>query len=74
VRLGTHPEAGVCFQCAKFLHRRAREQNDAVRGDHGLTARGRVAVQTGRDFVIRHGWQHSRIAGPVLRRIDKFMP
>ena len=26
VRLGSHPEAGVCFQCAKFLHRRAREQ------------------------------------------------
>jgi hypothetical protein len=74
VRLGTHPEVGVCLQCAKFLHRRALEQNDVVRGSHGLAARGRAVVQTSRDFVIRHGWQHGRFSGPVLRRIDKFLP
>ena len=74
VRLGTHPEAGVCFQCAKFLHRRAREQNDVVRGDHGLVARGRAVFANGRDVVIRHGWQDGRISGPVLRWVDKLMP
>ena len=74
VRLGTRPEAGVCFQCAKHLHRRAREQNDVVRGSHGVAARGRVVFQTGRDTVIRHGWQNGRVSGPLLRWFDKFMP
>jgi hypothetical protein len=74
VRLGTHPEAGVCFQCAKFLHRRAREQYDEVHGDHGLTARGRAAFKTGREFVLRHGWQNGRFSGRVLRWLDKFTP
>ena len=72
VRLGTHSEAGVCFQCAKFLHRRAREQNDVVRGNHGLAVRGRVVFKTGRDVVLRHGWQNGRFSGPVLRWIDRF--
>jgi hypothetical protein len=74
VRLGTRPEAGVCFQCAKFLHRRAREQEDVVRGNHGLAARGRVVFQSGREVVLRHGWQNGRISGPVLRWLDKLMP
>jgi hypothetical protein len=74
VRLGTHPEVGVCFQCAKFLHRRAREEDDVVRGNHGLAARGRVVVQTGREVVLHHGWQNGRISGPVLRWMDKFLP
>ena len=74
VRLGTHPEAGICFQCAKYVHRRAREQDDIVRGNHGLAARGRVVFQTGRDAVVRRGWQHGRISGPVLRWINKLMP
>jgi hypothetical protein len=74
VRLGTHPEAGVCFQCAKFLHRRAREQDDVVRGNHGLAARVRIVVQTSRDFVLRRGWQNARFSGPVLRWMDKFLP
>jgi hypothetical protein len=74
IRLGTHPEVGVCFPCAKFLHRRAREQDDLIRGDHGLAAHGRTVVQTGRDIVLRHGWQNGRISGPVLRWMDKFLP
>jgi hypothetical protein len=74
IRLGTRPEAAVCIQCAKFLGRRAREQNDVVRGNRGLAARGRVVFKTGRDVVIRHGWQHGHISGPVLRWVDKFMP
>ena len=74
VRLGSHPEAGVCFQCAKFLHRRAREQADAVRGDHGPAARARVVIRSGREVVLHHGWQHGRVTGPVLRWINRFMP
>lgn len=74
VRLGTRPEAGVCFQCAKFLHRRAREQNDVVSGNHGLTARGRAVFRNGREVVLRHGWQNGRISGPILRWIDRFTP
>lgn len=74
IRLGTRPDAAVCFQCAKFLHRRAREQNDVVRGDRGLRARGRVVFKTGREVVLRHGWQNGRFSGPVLRWIDKLTP
>jgi hypothetical protein len=74
VRLGTQPEAAVCFQCAKFLHRRAREQNDVLRDSHGLAARGRVVFKTGREVVLRHGWQNGRFSGPVLRWIDKLTP
>ena len=74
VRLGTHSGAGVCFQCAKSLHRRAREQHDVVRGNHGLAARGRVAFKNGRDAILRHGWQNGGCSGPILRWIDKFTP
>ena len=74
VRLGMRPEVGVCFPCAKFLHRRAREQDDLVRGDHGLAARGRVVLKTGREVVLRHGWQNGRFSGPVLRWMDRFTP
>jgi hypothetical protein len=74
VRLGSNTEAGVCFQCAKFLHRRAREQDNVLRGDHGPSARGRAVVQTGRDLVLRHGWQQGRVSGPILRWMDRFLP
>lgn len=74
IRLGTRPEAAVCFQCAKFLHRRAREENDVLRDSHRLAARGRVVFKTGREVVLRHGWQDGRFSGPVLRWIDKLTP
>ena len=74
VRLGEHPEAAVCFTCAKFLHRRAREQNDVVTGDHGLAARGRAAFANSREIVLRHGWQNGRLSGPILRWLDKLTP
>ena len=64
----------MCAQCAKYLHRRAREQSDLVHGSHSLAARGRVGFQTGRDAVVRHGWQHGRFSGPALRWIDKLLP
>ena len=74
VRLGSRPEAAVCFTCARFLRRRAKEQEDALRGARGLAARGRWALRSSRDFVLAHGWQNGRISGPVLRWIDKLLP
>lgn len=74
VRLGTHPEVGVCFQCAKFPHRRAREQHDDVSDNHGLAARGRVVFANGREVVLRHEWQNGRISGPILHWINRVIP
>ena len=74
VRLGAHPEAGVCLACAKFLHRRAREQADLLNRDRGPAARGRSVVRACRQQVLRRGWQHGRVSGPVLRLVDRFIP
>ena len=75
VRLGMRPEAWVCSGPRSCLHRRApTTEHDVVRGDNGLAARGRVVFKTGREVVLRHGWQNGRLSGPVLRWIDKLTP
>ncbi|WP_328332146.1 hypothetical protein OHA70_13295 [Kribbella sp. NBC_00382] len=72
LRLGQHPEVGVCLQCARFLQRRAVEREDELHPSPG--ARARAVVRRGRDLVISHGWQQRPIIGQLLRRIDRYLP
>ncbi len=69
VRLGQHPEVGVCQGCADFLRRRARQQSAGrISGTvHSLGERIR-------ETVMAHGWQHRPIVGPVLRALGRLSP
>ena len=72
LHLNDHPEVAVCFGCARFLRRRATEQEDLSRPS--AAARGRSVVRRVRSTVMEHGWQGRPVVGPVLRWVDKHMP
>lgn len=72
VRLGAHPEVGVCLGCAKYLQRRAAAREDELRPSRA--ARLRAAVRSVRDWVVRHRWHDLPVVGSVLRRIDRHLP
>jgi hypothetical protein len=72
VRLGEHPEAGVCFGCAHFLHQRARAREDAARPSPATRARD--VLRAGRGMVVRRGWHNWPMVGPVLRRLGSRLP
>lgn len=72
VRLGEHPEVGLCMNCALWVHRRARALGDE--GRRGPGARGRRAVDAARERVIRSGVHDWPVLGAILRRIDRHLP
>ncbi|WP_132286541.1 hypothetical protein [Kribbella sp. VKM Ac-2568] len=72
VRLGTHPEVGVCLGCARYLQRRAAEREDELR--ISPAARLRVGVRGAREWVISRGWHRLPVVGTVLQRIDRHLP
>jgi hypothetical protein len=72
VRLGSHPEVGVCFGCAPFLQRRAAERQDELRPS--WAARVRAGVRGIHEWVIRRGWHRLLVVGRLLRRIDRHLP
>ncbi|TNC25328.1 hypothetical protein [Amycolatopsis alkalitolerans] len=72
VRLGSHPEVGVCLECARWLQRRARQRHDSRHP--GPSARLRGGIDAGRDLVIRKGWHRRGLLGALLRRIDRYLP
>jgi hypothetical protein len=72
VRLGGHPEVAVCLGCAHFLHQQARGREDAARPSPA--SRIRDALRAGRRLVMRYGWQHKPVIGPVLRRLGARLP
>ncbi len=72
VRLGSHPEVGLCLDCARWVHRRAAERRDA--GRRGPFVRSRAAVRAARALVMRRGWHERRILGPILRWLDRLVP
>jgi hypothetical protein len=72
VRLGAHPEVGVCLGCARHLQRRAAEREDELRPSRA--ARVRAGVRGARDWVIGRGWHQLPILGRLLRRIDRHLP
>ncbi|WP_432886742.1 hypothetical protein ACQPYH_04090 [Kribbella sp. CA-245084] len=72
VRLGSHPEVGVCFGCARFLHRRAVGQEDQRRTS--LAGRIRSAISGVREWVIAHNWHRLPLVGLLLQRLDRHLP
>ena len=72
LRLGQHPEVGICTRCARWLHRRARERQDEQRPTLGARLRGGIRLT--REAVIRHHLPDRPVIGPFLRWLDRHLP
>ena len=72
VRLGNHPEVGVCARCARWLARRARAAED--RDSLSPGARVRRVLAAVRVGVMRRGMARWPVLGPLLRRLDRHLP
>ncbi|RZU13904.1 hypothetical protein EV645_4761 [Kribbella rubisoli] len=72
LRLGSHPEAAVCFNCARFLHRRAVGQEDQRRTT--LAGRIRTGITGVREWIIAHNWHRLPLLGSLLQRLDRHLP
>jgi hypothetical protein len=69
VRLGMHPEVGVCVSCVRFLGRRARDYQASV-----MRSRLRRAAESVRSQVMSRGWHERPVIGPGLRWINRHAP
>ncbi len=69
VRLGNHPEVGVCLNCVRFLVRRARDYQASV-----MRVRLRGTAESIRGQVMSRGWHERPIVGPVLKWINRHVP
>ena len=69
VRLGNHPEVGVCVSCVRFLGRRARDYQASV-----MSSRLRGAAESVRGAVMSRGWHERPVIGPVLMWINRHVP
>lgn len=69
VRLGEHPEVGVCINCVQFLGRRARDYQASV-----LHMRLRSAAESVRGGVMSRGWHQRPVIGRALRWINQHVP
>ncbi|MGH3621801.1 MAG: hypothetical protein ACRDQ5_08425 [Sciscionella sp.] len=72
VHLGGHPEVALCLRCARWVHRRAVERDDARHRTTGTPLR--AAIRAARAQVIARGWHERAILGALLRRIDRHLP
>ena len=72
VRLGTHPEVGVCLRCAHFLHQQARGREDALRPSPASRVRG--GLRAGRRVVMQRHWHQKPIIGRPLRWLGQRLP
>jgi hypothetical protein len=72
VRLGQHPEVGICLGCARYVYRQRTQRLD--RGRVSVPARVRAVIRAGRTAVIHRGWHHRPVLGWLLRRIDRHLP
>ena len=72
VRLGSHPEVGVCLPCAHFLHQQAKGREDATRPSPASRIRDRL--RAGGQVVIRRGWHHKPVIGRPLRWLGRRLP
>lgn len=72
VRLGEHPEVGVCLRCARWLWRRAVRRRDELRPS--VAGRLRGCVHVVREAVIRRGWHERGALGVFLRWLDRYLP
>lgn len=69
VRLGNHPEVGICINCVHFLGRRARDYQATV-----MRRRLRTKAESVRARVMARGWHRHPVAGPALRWINRHSP
>jgi hypothetical protein len=69
IRLGNHPEVGVCLGCAHYLHQRARSREDALR--RSLVSRLRDGLRSARHAVIHRRWHQKPIIGRALRWLGR---
>jgi hypothetical protein len=69
VRLGHHPEVGVCVDCVRFLGRRARDYQASL-----MRARLRGTAGSIRGQIIARKWHRLPVIGPVLRWIGRHSP
>lgn len=72
VQLGSHPEVYLCLNCAHFVHKRAWEIEDGVRGGPAVLARRRF--RSLRAGVMRRGWHQHAFIGGKLRWLGKYLP
>jgi ribosome-binding protein aMBF1 (putative translation factor) len=72
VHLSNSPQVMVCTRCAHDLSRRARAIEDEARTGPAVAARN--ALRRVRSDVMRRGWHHGRVLGPLLRWIGRFTP
>jgi hypothetical protein len=72
VRLGRHPEVGVCLNYAHYLHQQARGREDAL--NPSPATRARDVVRKVRQLVIRHQWHLKPIIGGPLRWLGRHLP
>ena len=72
VHLGNHPEVALCFRCAHWAHHQALSREDAVRPT--VAGRVRAVLRAGRREVMRRGWHHKPVIGPVLRWLGPRLP
>jgi hypothetical protein len=72
VRLGQHPEVGVCLRCAWWLQRRAMQRYDERHSSPGARMRG--GIRAVREVVIRKGWHERGLVGVLLRWLDRHLP
>ena len=72
VRLGSHPEVGVCLPCAHYLHQQARGREDALHPSPA--ARGRDGLRAARRMAMRRQWHRKPIVGRPLRWLGRRLP
>jgi hypothetical protein len=69
VRLGNHPEVGICINCVHFLRRWARDYQATA-----MRQRLRGTAESIRRQVTARGWHEHPVTGPALRRINQHLP
>ena len=72
VRLGNHPEVGVCLRCAHFLHQQARGREDALHPSPATRVRDQL--RAGRRIVMQRGWHQKPVIGRPLRWLGRRLP
>jgi hypothetical protein len=72
VRLGNHPEVGVCLRCAHFLHQQARGREDALHPSPA--SRVRDQLRSARRVVMQRHWHQRPVIGKPLRWLGRRVP
>ena len=72
VRLGSHPEVGVCLRCAHYLHQQAWSREDALRSSPA--SRLRDGLRAARGAVMQRHLHQQPIIGRPLRWLGRHLP